>query len=267
MRTLFQLRIFRKRMFFVLSKIFLFLFSPFTWLVISLVLYVYIKNEVWKKRLLWSTLVIFFFFSNGFIVNRFISLWEVDGVRTENVPQYENGIVLSGMFEYNKDLDRLSARRGSDRMWQAIQLYRKKKIKRVIISGDSGYVLKEGLHEARQLRDMLISMGIPGEDILIESSSRNTHENAKETRKLMDKLGLSKKNNLLITSAMHMRRAMACFEEEGIQCAPFTTDHYSVKAESISITEFIPSVSAFNAWDRLLKEWIGYTVYGIMGYL
>jgi len=191
----------------------------------------------------------------------------MDGIKTENMRQYENGIVLSGMFEYNKDLDRLSARRGSDRIWQAIQLYKKKKIKKIIITGDSGYVLKKGLHEAKQLKEVLISMGIPNKDILIESKSRNTHENAKETKALIDRLGLSTNNNLLITSAMHMRRAKACFEEVGISCTPFTTDHYIVHEESISISEFIPSVGAFNMWDRLLKEWIGYSVYGIMGYL
>jgi len=171
------------------------------------------------------------------------------------------------MFEYNKDLDRLSARRGSDRMWQAIQLYKKKIIKKIIISGDSGYVFKKGLHEAQQLKEVLVSMGIPDQDILIENKSRNTYENAKETKALMDKHGLSTKNNLLITSAMHMRRAKACFEEAGIICTPFTTDHFTVHEESISISEFIPSIGAFNMWDRLLKEWIGYSVYGIMGYL
>jgi uncharacterized SAM-binding protein YcdF (DUF218 family) len=146
-------------------------------------------------------------------------------------------------------------------------LYKKKKIKRIIITGDSGYVFKKGLHEAKQLKEVLISMGIPGEDILIESKSRNTHENAKETKALMDMHGLSTKNNLLITSSMHMRRAKACFEEEGILCTPFTTDHYIVHEESISMTEFTPSTGAFIMWDRLFKEWIGYSVYAIMGYL
>ena len=71
---------------------------------------------------MWSALIIFFFFSNGFIVNRFVSLWEIEGSNIEDLQQYENGIVLSGMFEYNNDLNRLSARRGADRIWQAIQL-------------------------------------------------------------------------------------------------------------------------------------------------
>ena len=80
---------------------------------------------------MWSAVVIFFFFSNGFIVNRLVSLWEIEGVKVENLNQHEYGVVLSGMFEYNKDLNRLSARRGADRIWQAIQLYKKKKIKKI----------------------------------------------------------------------------------------------------------------------------------------
>lgn len=254
-------------MFFVLSKLLLFLLSPFTWLLISLGLFFYIKDRVWKKRLMWSTVVIFFFFSNGFIVNRLVSLWEIEGVKVENLNQHEYGVVLSGMFEYNKDLNRLSARRGADRIWQAIQLYKKKKIKKIVITGDSGYVLKEGLHEAAQLKQDLVSIGIPAADIIVESKSRNTHENAHQTKLIFEKKGYSKQSNLLITSSMHMRRALACFEKEGMPCTPFTTDHYSIHSQTISVTEFIPSHNAFTMWDKLIKEWVGYTVYNIMGYL
>ena len=254
-------------MFFILSKVLLFLLSPFTWLVISLILYLFLKNNIWKKRLMWSTLIIFFFFSNGFIVNRLVSLWEVDGVKYHELDRYENGIVLSGMFEYNKDLNRLSARRGADRVWQAIQLYRKNKIKKIIITGDTGYVLKKGLHEASQLKEDLITMGIPEEDLLIETVSRNTHENAHYTKLLIDQMGLSKKNNLLITSSTHMRRAQACFTKEGLSCKAYTTDHYNIHANPISLMEFIPSHNAFTMWDKLIKEWVGYTMYSFMGYL
>ena len=216
---------------------------------------------------MWSTLIIFFFFSNGFIVNRLVSLWEVDGVKYNELDRYENGIVLSGMFEYNKDLDRLSARRGADRIWQAIQLYRKNKIKKIIITGDTGYVLKKGLHEASQLKEDLITMGIPEEDLLIETVSRNTHENAHYTKLLIDQMGLSKKNNLLITSSTHMRRAQACFIKEGLYCHAYTTDHYNIHANPISLLEFIPNHNAFIMWDKLIKEWVGYTMYSLMGYL
>ena len=254
-------------MFFILSKVLLFLLSPFTWLLISLILYLYLKNNVWKKRFMWSTLIIFFFFSNGFIVNRLVSLWEIDGTKYTQIDSYENGIVLSGMFEYNKDLDRLSARRGADRIWQAIELYQKNKIKKIIITGDTGYVLKKGLHEASQLKEDLVAMGIPSEDILIETTSRNTHENAYYTKLLIEQLGLSKKSNVLITSSTHMRRAKACFEKEGLVCLPYTTDHYNIDADGISVMEFIPSHNAFIMWDKLIKEWVGYTMYSIMGYL
>lgn len=107
-------------MFFVLSKLLLFLLSPFTWLLVSVGLFFYIKDRVWKKGFMWSALFVFFFFSNGFIVNRLVSLWEIEGLQIEKLKQHEYGIVLSGMFEYNKDLNRLSARRGVDRIWQAI---------------------------------------------------------------------------------------------------------------------------------------------------
>ena len=118
-----------------------------------------------------------------------------------------------------------------------------------------------------QLKQDLVSMGIPASDIIVESKSRNTHENAHQTRLVFEEKGFSKQNNLLITSSMHMRRALACFAKEGLSCTPFTTDHYSIHSETIAITEFIPSNNAFTMWDKLIKEWVGYTMYNIMGYL
>ena len=169
-----------------------------------------------KKILLWLSICLSILFSNGFVIGKFVALWEVPGTKIDELKTYDYGIVLSGMFEYNETLDRLSARRGSDRLWQAIHLYHKRKIKRIILSGDSGYVFREGLHEADQLKKLLIEQNIPASDILIENKSRNTHENAKETVKFLKEGELTSNSFILITSAIHMHRAEACFKKEGL---------------------------------------------------
>ena len=254
-------------MFFILSKTLSALLSPFLWVVLCWSSYAWVKSPKPKKILLWLSICLSILFSNGFIIGKFVALWEVPGIKIETLKIHDYGIVLSGMFEYNGSLDRLSARRGSDRLWQAMHLYHKGKIKKIILSGDSGYVFKEGLHEADQLKKLLIEQNIPASDILIENKSRNTHENAQETMRFIKKRGLVSDSFILITSAIHMHRAEACFKKEGLDCSTFSTDHYYDPSSTLSLNSFVPSAEAFIIWERMIKEWVGTLMYRLFGYL
>lgn len=193
--------------------------------------------------------------------------WEVPGNKIEQINNYDIGIVLSGMFEYNRDIDEISVRRGADRIWKAISLYKANKIKKILISGDSGFVIRSGLHEADQTRQILINWGIPADDVIIENKSQNTHENAVNTTKLLKKR-YSNKSFLLITSALHMKRASACFRKEGLQFGVFSTDHYTRrKKDEFTPDILLPSADSFVVWEAFLREVIGYMVYSLQGYL
>ncbi|HMT29521.1 MAG TPA: YdcF family protein, partial [Bacteroidia bacterium] len=65
-------------MFFALSKILEFLLTPFTWIVALLVLSLWLKKPVWKKRLAISSLILLIFFSNPYLANKVINWWEMD---------------------------------------------------------------------------------------------------------------------------------------------------------------------------------------------
>jgi uncharacterized SAM-binding protein YcdF (DUF218 family) len=254
-------------MFFILSKVLAFLLSPFLWFLTSMCLYFFLKNEIWKKRFKYLTIILLFFFTNGFPIGFLMRNWEVPGKKINQMHQYDIGIVLTGMFEYNRDLDVLSVRRGADRIWQTISLYKARKIKKILISGDSGFVIRSGLHESDQTKEILVKWGIPSEDIIIENKSQNTHENAVNTTKLL-KEKYPDKRYLLITSSLHMKRASACFQKEGLKFCEFTTDHYTKKKkDEFTPDALIPSVNTFVVWEAYLKEVVGYVVYSFQGYL
>jgi uncharacterized SAM-binding protein YcdF (DUF218 family) len=59
------------------------------------------------------------------------------------------------------------------------------------------------------IKDLLIEWGVPAEAIITAAASRNTYENALETKQLWAAENL--KSALLVTSAGHMPRAMAEF--------------------------------------------------------
>ena len=255
-------------MFFLLSKLLLFLTSPFTWIVVSVACALFLKKEVWKKRFRWISVIMFFVFTNNVIFLEFCRKWEVHGTPRNEINNYDVGIVLTGMTEFNSDLDEISIRRGADRIWQALNLYHEGRIKTILISGDHGYVTDRGLHEARQMKRTLVKWGIPEKDIITEEVSRNTYENAVETKKILDRSYPHFKRFLLITSGTHMKRAMGCFEKAGMECTPFSTDlHTGPKRVYFWDQYLVPDVSVMVDWNKLTKEWFGYLTYDIVGYI
>ncbi len=255
-------------MFFLLSKLLLFVISPFFWFSIAFLGALFLKREKWKSICKWTSVGIFFFFTNSFVFLKFCGLWEIHGTPVSQVKKYDVGIVLTGMAEYNNDLQLLSIRRGADRIWQAITLYHQGKIQKILISGDNGYVSNRGLHEAAQLKEVLVHWKIPEKDIITEEISRNTYENAVESKKILDRSYPHMKNNLLITSGKHMRRARACFEKAGLECDTYSTDLYTGPSDTYYWDQYlIPDVSNFSEWHQLLKEMVGYLVYDMTGYI
>ena len=189
-------------------------------------------------------------------------------MREAQLKKHDVAIVLGGMAEYNNDLDVLSIRRPGDRIFQAVTLYKKGKVRKILISGDSGHLTDRGLHEARQMKQILVSWGIPETDVLTEEKSVNTHENAKETVKLLQRSYPDLKSFVLITSGLHMRRALGCFQKEGLKCTPYATDLYSNRTNNFYWDQYlIPNVGNFSIWQDLLKEVVGYITYDIAGYI
>jgi uncharacterized SAM-binding protein YcdF (DUF218 family) len=253
-------------MFFILSKVLLFLIAPLTWVIIGIGFGFFARSAKWKKRGRYTAIFFVLFFSNSFIYKEFCRQWEVFGTPLNEMKHHDVGIVLGGMAEYNNDLKTLSIRRGGDRIWQALNLYKAGKIDKILISGDNGDLTEKGLKEALQMKEVLVKWGIPKNDIITETTSRNTYENAVETKKVLNRSYPQFHSFVLITSGRHMRRALACYEEQGLHCTPYSTDLYTGPTRSYTFDEFIvPDVSTMYDWNGLIKEWFGYVTYAATG--
>lgn len=255
-------------MFFILSKALLIFTTPYYWFLMAVFGAFFIRKDKLRKISKYSAIFIFFFFSNTVIFIEFMRHWEVQGTRIEKVKNYDVGIVLGGMADYNNDLDVLTIHRHANRIWQAITLYKKGKIKKILISGDSGYVSDRGLHEAKQFKAVLVEWGIPENDIITEEKSKNTHENALETQKVLSNSYPHLKSKLLITSGSHMKRSLACFEKIGLKCDPYSTELITGPKRFYFWDQYIvPDQGTMGEWNKLIKEWIGYFTYWLMGYI
>ncbi len=255
-------------MFFIISKIISFLVHPFSWILIAVAIGFFVKNTKLKKRFFWTAAIATLFFSNTVIFSEFVRIYEPKGTPLEETKHYDVGIVLGGMAEYDNNLKRISLRRGADRMWQAMRLYADGKVKKLMIVGANGTITDTGLNEALQFKECLLEFGVPESDIIIEDESKNTHQNAVEAKKVLNNYP-TLSSYLLITSALHMPRAKACFKKAGFtKFDTFTTDHYTGETRGYSLEQFIvPNASNMNDWAKFNHEWVGYFTYWLMGYV
>lgn len=256
-------------MFFIVSKILAFLLNPLIWILVLLGFTLFIKNAKKKKKLLIITIIVLYFFSNHFIISEFYRVWEVQPAQLYQLEDhYDVGVVLSGgMITYDDRYERYTFRANTDRFLQAVYLYKEKKIGKILISGGSGSLIFRDQLEAVSLKDFLVNtLEIPEADILVDSVSDNTHQNAVESTKIINEI-FDNPKVLLITSAFHMRRANMCFKKQGIEVALYSTDLTAGPRRYEFEHLFIPAMQSVLQWNKLLHEWIGIIIYKIMGYV
>lgn len=161
-----------------------------------------------------------------------------------------------------------------DRVLYAAKLYREGKAPRIILSG--GRVNWEGkndLPESADMAEMIKTMGVPETALIQESTSRNTRENAVNSKKIMDAQGIRK--ILLVTSALHMPRSLRIFQKLGVDTFPATTDFLSSDRETQDLRNTaqdvtlnsLPDAERLRNTTRALKEYVGIGIYWLRGWL
>jgi uncharacterized SAM-binding protein YcdF (DUF218 family) len=162
-----------------------------------------------------------------------------------------------------------------DRVIYAAWLYQQGTAPHVVASGGvvgvDGPALQPG---AETMAQLLSIMAVPAAAVWQESRSRNTYENAVETKKLLDPKGI--RRVILVTSALHMPRARAIFSSLGFDVIPAPTDYtvtaaawdyYLTPDPAIQIFNLFPSAEALDNTMRALKEYMGIAVYRLRGWL
>lgn len=256
-------------MFFILSKTLGYLVQPLVLVALLLLISLVVKGPRWKQSLRIGGVVLLFFFCNRFIANEVITLWELPGKPFAAMRSYDVAIVLTGVAvtKPSGPTDRTYYQLGADRVIHTAHLYRLGLIKRILLSGGVGKLVEQAEPEAIQLKKSLLVMGVPDSIVYTDPSSDNTYENAVESKRIIDSLGIEVRECLLVTSAFHMRRALACFEKAGMDVDYFTCDFRASHRSFTPDVLFIPSIEALSIWQKLLKEWMGFVAYKAAGYL
>jgi uncharacterized SAM-binding protein YcdF (DUF218 family) len=187
-------------------------------------------------------------------------------VRTD-VPAGRNAIVVLGSASYtarswSEDTFSVLDRAAAARVVEAIRVFRLIDPAWVISSG--GVVDPRDPSEPTGLtmRDALVQMGVPPSRILVETESRNTHDEAVMVRSMLRPLQVD--HVILVTSELHMRRSVGTFRGAGVEVIPaiarnsFFVDHW--------IGWVVPTNNGFAETSLLAHEIFGTAYYLLRGW-
>lgn len=175
-------------------------------------------------------------------------------------------VVLGGMSSWYEESERIRFWQSSDRLMQTLLLAHHNPVERIIISGGSAAVLYKERGEGAFLSEFMENLSLADVEIVVDSLSRNTYENALYTAQIFNEFGWEKEI-VLVTSAWHMKRARAVFEKQGFNVIPLGADPLYPNSPITPANVILPSAGIFNSWELILKEWVGIAVYRLRGYL
>jgi uncharacterized SAM-binding protein YcdF (DUF218 family) len=127
--------------------------------------------------------------------------------------------------------------------------------------------------EAEEMAAILGIMGVPQDALWLEEQSRNTYENAVESRKLLAEKGVDRV--LLVTSSTHMPRANRLFVAQGLDVIPMPTDFivtyddwrfFTHGPAAVQLFNVLPNAEYLSLTTRCLKEYVGLLYYTLRGW-
>ena len=129
----------------------------------------------------------------------------------------------------------------------------------VIVSG--GKVFAGKAAEAPIVARILVDLGVPADRVVIEEKSRDTRENALYTAGIARRAGY--RNPVLVTSAYHMRRAVASFRRAGLEASPCPAGFRTWAGKSYGPDDFLPDAGSLRGSSAALREYAALLVYGL----
>ena len=127
---------------------------------------------------------------------------------------------------------------------------------KIIISGTDP--LLPTSEEALGVKRFFVSRGLEEENIIIEGQSRNTWENIRNVKEIVEEEPF-----FLVTSAYHMERAKREFEKVEANPIPAPTD-FKIKTERYTALDFFPDARNLRNSDLAIHEYLGILWYNFV---
>ena len=221
-----------------------------------------------------TALVVLGVSSNSFVSEAMMRSLEWRHLPADPLPQAEAIVVLGGAIKPQEPpRPWIDVAEQGDRVLHGATLYLGQKAPLIIFSGGRiTWGQSQDRSEADDMADLALALGVPKSAILLEPDALNTHQNAVNVQAMLAERNLQK--ILLVTSALHMPRALAIFQKLGIDAVPAPTDfHVTLEPPTDRDTwqgillSLLPDAENLYNFTRAEKEYIGTVIYWLRGWL
>lgn len=239
-------------------------------LTIGVILLYHRSLKIWGKR--WLTLLVAAymvlsmplsfkvmesFLNRGYTEQ--VTLTDLDGVTGIVILGGGSVTIRSGSEEVN-----ILSDAGILRVWEGVRLYHNLNEPWVIVSGGVNERIGMTTPESLPMRDILIKGGVRASQILLESASSNTFEQALNIGPMLE--AQSVERFVMVTSPSHMRRAMGTFTAQGLKPIPAPSkQHPDDFLADRSI--FLPNSEALEESRMAVREIMALVYYTLRGWL
>ncbi|MGQ9748135.1 MAG: YdcF family protein [Candidatus Caldatribacteriaceae bacterium] len=211
----------------------------------------------WRKYSFCILIILLYFFSTG-LGARILGIYSIS-ITTAPSERAEAIVILGGGILKGKTNEEYNLNTVSiARLMKGYLLFRERKLP-VFLSGGKIWG-NESQGESQIMKNILLQLGVPEENIVVEDNSRNTWENARFTTELLQKKGIT--TFYLVSSQSHIKRALFAFAYfyPNSVIIPVSA-HATYHQGPFRLEELLPSLEAFSASCTLFHEWWGLLLY------
>jgi len=149
----------------------------------------------------------------------------------------------------------------AERMTEAVAMARRHPRAKLVFTGGSASLVPDGPTESDTARQLFLALGVPATQLVFEDQSRNTHENAVLTQRLLNPA--PGQTWLLVTSASHMPRSVGTFRQAGWRVVPWPVNYTTGRDPGLWWDDPFPT--RLNRAEWALREYVGLVAYRLMG--
>ena len=233
------------------------------------------KRKRLQQALVGGALALLLIGGNGWLVGSLARSLEWRYLPPDPMPGGDAIIVVSGgIVPKEKPRSTVEVTEAADRIIYAGYLFKQGKAPVILCTGGIVPGSTRTTQYADDTAELLQMLGIPGAALLTEDKSANTFENARFAYPLLQQRNA--RRVLLVTSAMHMPRALGTFRKNcpGLEFVPAPTD-FSVTEHKerrprpwwAKVSGIAPSAGSLAHMNDLLHEFLGLAYYRIRGWL
>lgn len=148
------------------------------------------------------------------------------------------------------------------RVLEAQRLYELLGSPTLLVSGGPPPTIPNASPESEAMRDLLVGRGVASDDIVVEVESGNTHEQALLVGQMLTEE--QAQAFVLVTSPIHMRRALGAFADAGLTPVPSAGS----EGEGLEdVARFLPSEEGLRRSQTVMREIFALLYYYARGWM